>query len=258
MTPRKLIRCIFCDRASPRAREDVFPKWMSKEFKGKPPFTTDHRTYVRKGGTIKRSTKDGSFSTLKLKEVCTECNGVWMSRLEKVTQPILEPLIRGERTDLTGAKLRQLAAWAQLKCLTLDAYYLGTHKGTRHLPASTAHTFGQHYQPLANSLVRLGICVPPEQGAMLLWGRQLLTSPATAEHTEIKIVIATFAFGHLILQVLIGASSVRDNVRQLLFPASDQRLIPCWPLESNHDISWPPRNTIPPEDFDLLAQSGIQ
>lgn len=125
---------MFCDQAGPRAEEDIISRWVSKELEPVGSISTDFLTEVP-GQPIVRHTKQfGNLATLKLPRTCVDCNGAWMSRLEDSTRPILEPLIRGVPVTLTSGDRRQIAAWGQLKCLTLDAYYRDVPNEVQHLP----------------------------------------------------------------------------------------------------------------------------
>ena len=255
MTSRpQLVDCIFCGQRGLRAREDVIPKWMSAELKGTPPFSTDFVDNVRGSSERRRSTANGSLANLKLKYVCQGCNNEWMSGLEDSTRPVLEPLIRGVERTLTPAERRQVAAWCQLKAITLDAYYEGTFEGIRHLPTATARTFAQGSQPLTISTVALGQFDPPKAGVMLPWGRHMVSVDAQAVHGGLNIVTATFAFGHLLAEVVVGDwTSEPSDLSARLLPHPTWS-IPCWPDPDQVQAQWPPGEKIRCADFDEIAQ----
>ncbi len=251
------VLCIFCNQRKPRAKEDIISAWLSKELNPTGKVFTDFFTDIPGQPVTKRTEQFGNLATLKLKRVCVDCNGGWMSRLEEDTRPLLEPLIRGITTSLTPAMQRQIAAWGQLKCLTLDAYYLDTYKGVQHLPVTLSHEFCQSHQPLMNSFVTLGRCVPPKEGVMSPWGRYMSSLPATVEHPEMKIVVATFGFGHLLLQSLIGAWNA-PSTTLMKFRGEDPRLIKCWPVKFDPDLVWGTSRPIPATEFRLIAGPGTR
>ena len=88
---------------------------------------TDYLTEVPGEAIMSRTRRFADLRTVRLPRVCVTCNGGWMSRLERTTRPLLEPMIRGFATSLSPAQQRHLASWCQLKCLTLDAYYRTDH-----------------------------------------------------------------------------------------------------------------------------------
>jgi hypothetical protein len=251
-TSHKRVLCMFCDQVGPLAEEDIISRWMSKALQPVGSIHTDFLTEIP-GQPITRHTRQfGNLSTLKLPRTCVGCNGGWMSRLEEATRPILEPLIRGVPVALTSGERRQIAAWGQLKCLTLDAYYRDVPDGVQHLPNRVSHEFYSSHLPLRNSLVTLGRYRPPRQGTLLPWGRFLTGDRATPEKPEMNIVIATFAFGQLLIQVLI-CSWAEPCPMEVAFPIHDARLTRCWPLDVQDHLLWPPIADIAVTDFALVA-----
>ncbi len=70
-----------------------------------------------------------------------------------------------------------------------------------------------------------------------------------------NIVMVTFAFGQLLVQVLMGAWAEPYPI-EVAFPIPDVRLTKCWPLDMNDDLVWPPSTDIPAADFGLIAASS--
>lgn len=218
---------MFCDQRGERAREDIIPRWLADELGGKGPIFTDH--YVQVGEQIaKRTSKGGSLASLKLRHVCKPCNGGWMSKMERQTKPLLLPMIRGEPCTVTIAARRQIAAWAQLKLLSLDAYY--RH---RHLPHHLAQAFYQECQPLPNGLVAMGKVDPPESGIALPFGRRVVPMGTNHDGTPMELVRVTFGFKHVLLQ---AALSTNDGGGYM---GHNGRLVTCWPPGADPDIAMP-------------------
>jgi len=161
------VLCIFCDERGPRAKEDIIPNWLAEELGGVPPILTTHFANVTGEESRKFTQTHQTLATLKFPEVCVNCNGGWMSRMESLTKAHLIPMIHGERTVLSPSVQRQIAAWVQLKGISLDAYYAIQYRVVRHLPAFVAHTFGQQFQPLPTATVDLGWFEAFEEGAMV-------------------------------------------------------------------------------------------
>jgi hypothetical protein len=206
----KTVLCVFCNQRRPRSREDVIPNWLARELDPEGQITTDFITAVPGEPVSQRSQQFGSLATIKLRRACAGCNNTWMSHLQNLTRPLLEPLIRGFRTDLSPAAQRQIAAWCQLKALSLDTYYLDTHQGVQHLPSHVFHEFALQDQPLEHSTVTLGRHLPPEKGVVLPWGRYMVSTPAVDKRPALDVVVTTFGFGHLAIQVTVGAR-IRTN-----------------------------------------------
>lgn len=68
-----------------------------------------------------------------------------------------------------------------------------------------------------------------------------------------NIVMVTFAFGQLLVQVLMGAWAEPYPI-EVAFPIPDVRLTKCWPLDMNDDLVWPPSTDIPAADFGLIPR----
>lgn len=254
---RRRVLCIFCDERKPRAREDVIPIWMSDELHATGAVYTDFVTDMPGQPLRSRTKKSANLATLKLPDVCVGCNGTWMSALENATKLLLLPMLRGTTTSLNPTAQRQLASWCQLKCLTLDAFYRGEYNGIRHLPERLSHDFYRGHHPLENSLVVLGKYDPPEVGVMMPWGRLMKRSPAEGAHPAADIVMVTFAFGHLVIQILIGAWATPHD-KGIAFPFADERFLRIWPNDLEGDVHWPPRVAIPADEFAGVAGPGTR
>lgn len=249
---RRNVLCIFCNHRRPKADEDIIPHWLANALDPTGAITTEFITAMPGDPIIRRERKSESLATLKLRRVCEVCNTGWMSDLEELTKPLLLPLIEGDSSKLSAATQRQITAWCQLKALSLDCYYSGTFRGFQHLPTRTAQEFGKEYQPLQASIVNLGRYVPPNAGVMLLWARYITSTPATDKTPALDIVVATFGFGHLFIQVSIGAWREPCNEHptySLVSPTLPQ----CWPPRIA-SLSWPPEMKIGAADFGAVAQ----
>lgn len=60
----------------------------------------------------------------RIRDVCGQCNGGWMSRLESTAKEVLTPFILGTIGSIGGADLGAIAAWVQKTSLT--AMYIST------------------------------------------------------------------------------------------------------------------------------------
>jgi hypothetical protein len=70
-----------------------------------------------------------------------------------------------------------------------------------------------------------------------------------------NIVIATFAFGQLLIQVLIGAWA-EPCPMEVAFSIHDVRLTRCWPLDVQDHLLWPPSADIPVADWPVAVGSN--
>jgi hypothetical protein len=108
--------CLFCGRGGKMSKEHLWPKWAQAAI------VPDQR-----GKTIRNALHDGPpgepFKAWEapvfeatLKEVCVECNGGWMSKIEASAKPFALPLMLGRSIALAPEAQRELALWAYLKC----------------------------------------------------------------------------------------------------------------------------------------------
>lgn len=121
-------QCIFCDSLA-NSGEHLWSHWMRTHFK-----RTAHdkslETYERyrignQSSPIFR-TIHGHPTTRKFKVVCHTCNTGWMSLLETVIKPSLEPMISGRSAHLGPSELKALTEWIVLKMMVFDRYDDGT------------------------------------------------------------------------------------------------------------------------------------
>lgn len=247
---RTIVLCVFCNQRRPRAVEDVISNWIAREFDPVGAITTDFITAMPGEKVTQRTQQFGNLATVKLKQVCEVCNSTWMSKIENDTRPMLQPLLHGTQCQLSLAEQEQLTLWAQLKALSIDAYYLDTYRGFKYLPDRVFHEFAALRQPIEQSTVTLGRYRPPTQGVMLPWARYLTNAPETDHTPSLDVLVATFGFGELLLQVSIGAwhgESVH-NAYSLVTPEMPQ----CWPLRDG-PINWPTGHTTTPAGFRVVA-----
>ena len=202
-----------------------------------------------------RTQKFANLATLKLKRVCYVCNTGWMSELEDATAPILIPMINGRTTVLSMEEQRQIAAWAQLKCLSIDAYYRGHHDGIQFLPPTTAHAFCQRYQPLISSTVTLGHFIPATVNEKIRFSRHMSNVPPTSVYANLEVVVATFAFKQLLIQVSIGESAAVPPRQAAHALEVAHSIIRCWP--SDRAEEWPPSGVVIGDQFYEIAHSSV-
>jgi len=128
-------RCIFCGGGAvpgnPMSREHLWSDWMTAA--KLLPHGGEHvevRNVILGSARISvRSltrTRQGEASTKKRRTVCQRCNNGWMSDLEESVQPILTPLIKGEKITLFPTMLLTLMQWLTLKVLVAEHnFYMG-------------------------------------------------------------------------------------------------------------------------------------
>jgi hypothetical protein len=106
--------CIFCG-SSPTTSEHHPPQWIREcfpnqaalRFLGKP-----DGTYVARG-------QSAHMAAIKINHVCRGCNNGWMADIERVTKPVLLPLIQGKASRLRKLDQIAIATWMLKSALTI-------------------------------------------------------------------------------------------------------------------------------------------
>jgi hypothetical protein len=83
--------------------------WLSAALPGTERFTT---TFESTASGVRRPPRQTDSIDIKIRRVCVDCNGGWMSRLEVAAAAILTPMVTGRRRVVLQRKeQRILAAW---------------------------------------------------------------------------------------------------------------------------------------------------
>ncbi len=100
--------CIFCGRtdSKPHHKEDVLPKWIARQFPKRAIWEIQ-----KVSPKTDRSYNARGHLGLVTRAPCRRCNNGWMSRLEDTAQPILIPLMNGERMELSESQQYIVARW---------------------------------------------------------------------------------------------------------------------------------------------------
>ncbi len=163
--------CIFCTRAFTPGKkgEDVISDWYARRHHGPGKYTVEELTLSANASNTSPTTRHSqTVAGHRVLEVCPTCNNEWMSTIEQLAIPVLEPMIAGRRIDLSTIEANHLAAWVQLKATTLDAYY-----PYRLLPPELAHAFCNS-RPIPDIGIAIGRTEPLD-GVHVLVGRHLKT-----------------------------------------------------------------------------------
>lgn len=119
--------CVFCG-GSPVTREHHPPQWVlaaypKKNYIGGYESRMKNSEWTDHGG-LKKNLQ------IVVKSVCANCNNGWMAKIEDLTKPILEPMIRGESVRLKWFDQVVLATWFVKSALTLIPSIRWTHTTT--------------------------------------------------------------------------------------------------------------------------------
>lgn len=200
----------------PRGREDVFPRWIAEKLayyarQHHPGSVASYVNYTvgRLGdlGTervIPERTTGAVPTAFHLPDVCLECNGGWMGRLEEAARLVMVGLIEGKPKLLAPYDQFVLAMWTIKTSLTYDAA-----RETRLIPEAFGtrrlHNLGF---PLPTTHVVIGHDPDHAQDGSLVHARQELNDASTAAVREVSrdahAVQIGFQFDHLILKAIIN------------------------------------------------------
>jgi hypothetical protein len=105
-------KCLFCRNSAKLTREHIWPDWL-KHYLPRDRVNHPHLSDVIVPGRIERQVKlvSGDPRSRKLRCVCRDCNGGWMSRLQEKTKPILVDLIGRTHRKFTPDELVLLRSW---------------------------------------------------------------------------------------------------------------------------------------------------
>ncbi len=113
-------QCIWCGSKSNLSNEDVFPKWLSRQFPNRPRLLEN---IVRKSDKIVLFGPSGKLHVephrnkyreayrLIMKEVCSICNNTWMSRLQESMKPIIIRLNEGLELRISDEERDTINRW---------------------------------------------------------------------------------------------------------------------------------------------------
>src|SRR5438477_2513080 len=107
--------CTFCgNEQGPFHKEDILARWIMREVPHKKPWTkvTNKKTgkfFVTQSGL-----------GLLTRAVCRTCNNGWMSGLESLVQPILQPMMRGKPRTLSAEDQLILARWLMKTAMMME------------------------------------------------------------------------------------------------------------------------------------------
>jgi hypothetical protein len=244
-----MAECVLCGTTIGRntqSREHIFAKWIRDMFPADP--ATDGRTkQTRKtqmrGSAIEVEEWQDIPLNLSVKNLCKPCNNEWCDQMDNEAQPILEPMIRGQRTTLDATKQMIVTTWATKTLLMFQQ----THKDNRRaIPAHEFRWFREHRWPLENEQMWLGVYDGTGEWPVLYehYGFELFDpalGPPVDSPDVVHGYVVAFSVGHLLFRAF--GHVVKDGPRVMPGGSFAGVLSQIWPA-SGANVTWPPPITV--------------
>ncbi len=196
----------------------------------------DFRADITAGEVEKATGKvvhGATFTAHKLPEVCTECNGGWMARLEDAAGLIIPGFLEGKTKALAPFDQLVLATWVAKTALVYSAKFL---------PDAMPYAIG------SRRLYKTG---GPPRGTQIVLGHNERTTPqGAAAHaswiihedsttSEVAAIRIEFQFEHMVLRSVLNRveGNVADNFLGVIInPPANEQVI--WPNPQTR-LRWP-------------------
>lgn len=144
--------CIFCNGAR-LTKQHVIPDWISEYLVPAPHYQVitnpvlgipiGEKTVIMDTGEPFVKSHNGTFGQFKIRNVCLNCNGGWISQQEQRSIPFIGKMIRGEDLFIAKADARKISVAIAL--MTMMNEFTDPNKSRRAIP-------GYHRRILKNTL----------------------------------------------------------------------------------------------------------
>lgn len=227
-TRRMPKKCIFCPNPADSA-EHLFSDWILEELED---ISGPINIKIGKRKNVWQHTPE-----VKVNCVCHQCNNGWMSNLETKNQPYMRSMMHGHSIVLEPSQQKQLARWAVLKTIVLDAADRQRH------PFYTAEERESLRPPLASCLPGTTIWLGYLSSRSFHMGATDLSGSIGEVPKAYRGSVTTVVLGHLVIQVLsVHVLPMFAGFRKLRWTYKpgkwDESLLMSWPVLGS--ISWPP------------------
>lgn len=183
----------------------------------------------------------GPAAAIKVRCVCEVCNNGWMSMLEGLAKPIVGPLVADLSFDLRWTDQTLIAFWLIKTAMVFEAVKTGTPMFFT--DQDRAHLLSAFSPPL-EATMWIGRYAQHVGGYGE--GRHLKKSIALPPYSHSPLsegYVNTFAFGHLVMQVICIRREPGAHVPNVTLHSRkgnwSKLLRQVWPIR-NQRITWPP------------------
>ena len=219
------VRCAFCGGRGPFTAEHVFPEWAAR-LVGAGRFAVRS---ARLNEPVRRWQAVRSFG-FTVRDVCQSCNNEWMSELETLAMPILQPMIRpvGSVT-LDADQQLVLACW--LSKVAILHEYAATR---RYFRVADRASLLRRGAPPPGVQIWIGAYVGSRTGT--LWGGPC-TFAGGRPPQHVPGLLTTLNLGQFAAQLL--AHRLRDSMRVRGQYDFSRLVLRIWPPLVER-VTWPP------------------
>ncbi len=173
-------------------------------------------------------------------DICKECNGGWMSDMERTIKPSLTPLIIGTAQSRLSPTIQcRIAAWCYKTALVFDL--ITTHDDGPHFTSEdrlALHT--TKALPVGRPYVWLGSYVGPNAATCVDY-RFFANTVARSEAGKGEGYISTITVGKLAFQILSGRPDETFSNIKIRRSTWDDATFCLWPTRKREDVLWPPK-----------------
>jgi hypothetical protein len=244
-------RCAFCDSDEKLTREHVIPQWLAEALHEMEPGDPDPewRADYWAGGMVERDRNHPMpRPTVVVRHVCEACNTGWMADLEGRAKPLIEPMVRGQRTTLDLAQQVEVATWASKTVLALEYHEPDTVVAR----PQDRRIVMEQLRPPSHHRVRLA---HRDAVGESLVAKMLVARTEDAENERPDAFAVLFGIGYLLLQVWGGHGA--DTGPGLAATGTKiDRAVMIWPPVPTA-VEWPSNVPIADEEFDEVAREVI-
>ena len=263
--------CIFCGETRNLSKEHIFADWMAPYLPPSPEGTLHVVEYfshddegqiderVRERGRLQNA---GDHRARGLKVVCRPCNNGWMSRLQELARPYLEPRLQSRWAFVPVAGQRAIACWAAMFSMVFEASQPETASFSQ--AQRTAFKISEGLEPPQDLLVWLARMENGPFRPISVWHKGLRQGSMVGAHPKARhlkslchVQLTGAVADKLYIQTFSQSTVDLDARRQLELQQISESfgLIQVWPpvLRSIFDTPEPMRD-LRLEEFPILME----
>lgn len=233
------------------SKEHAVPAWVGEVLHALEPEGAEWRSSWAYGtaevSKARGHAAPGNRPVVEINCVCVACNTGWMADLEAATQPILAPMIRGERAALSTASQLTLTTWSAKTVVVLE----NLRRDLRVVTQQERDVLRLELRPPHTFRARLAAVDDP--GAEPL-RYQTYVATTVVPDGEPDVLCSTLLVGHVVIQVWGGEGVGPVDLQQGGTLISDAVMI--WPPVPGI-AAWPPKVCLTADTIEAFLRQPI-